>query len=478
MPVDTKRVEYIEHLPRWNKCRDVASGSHAVKDQGQTYLPKPEGKDIRDYDPYLRRAAFYGATGRTVEGLLGAIFRKEPTIEAPKAIEKLLEDVTGDGVPLPAFCKVICAEVIKQGRIGILIDAPKESAVKTHPKFIRYTAAQIINWRAVAKNSELALEQVVLEEKIEDPATDGFGVTIRTQWRELVLENGVYKMKVWRRKADQPANDPMLGGEGQTPIAEYEIEESTPVIRGNPLKYIPFWFIGSDRLSPDPAPIPIEDLVELNLSHFQLSADYNTGLYFAGNPVVWAAGFKKDTIMSIGAGIAWISEDVQAKVGFVEFTGQGLKPLQDALKDTESRMAVLGARLLEEQKKDSEAAATVIMRHSGENSVLKTLALTISQGMSDALTVYSEWSGNAADCKVSINTEFFGSYLDSNQINALVAAWQSGAISHDTLIHNLQKFEVLPDGVTAEEERSLIETQRPEMEPPVKEDPELDPQEE
>lgn len=462
MPIDTKRLEYLDYLTRWQKCRDVADGAHAVKYKGETYLPKPEGKEQKDYASYKQRAEFYGATGRTIDGLLGAIFRKEPVIEAPESLVPLLLDVTGDGVPLGAFCKVMTNEVLTVGRVGILVDLPPEETTSPHPKFVKYLAEQIINWRATAQGSELVLEQVIIEEKIERPASDSYGVEIVTQWRELALVDGRYTVTVWQ------LSEAVDGSSEKVWVKKLE---AVPKQQGKPLPFIPFWFIGSDRLSPDPAPIPIEDLVELNLGHYQKSADYNTGLYFAGNPTVWAAGFPINSVLSIGAGVAWISENENAKAGYLEFTGQGLEPIAKALKETESRMAVLGARLLEEQKKEAEAAATVILRQSGETSVLKTLALTLSQGLSDALGVFAKWANIDSEVKVMINTEFFAQHLDSNQINSLVAAWQGGAISHDTLLYNFQRFEVLPDGISPDEERQLIELQKPE-DPELNEPPE------
>ena len=42
------------------------------------------------------------------------------------------------------------------------------------------------------------------------------------------------------------------------------------------------------------------------------------------------------------------------------------------------------------------------------------------------------------------------------EIQALVAAWQSGAISRDTLLHNLRTGEILPPARTNEQEVELI----------------------
>jgi len=43
----------------------------------------------------------------------------------------------------------------------------------------------------------------------------------------------------------------------------------------------------------------------------------------------------------------------------------------------------------------------------------------------------------------TLNTDFDSTLLSATEIQALVAAWQSGAISQDTLLHNLRTGEIL-----------------------------------
>jgi hypothetical protein len=47
--------------------------------------------------------------------------------------------------------------------------------------------------------------------------------------------------------------------------------------------------------------------------------------------------------------------------------------------------------------------------------------------------------------------------LGAKERTALVAAWQQGAISRSTLLHNLRAGELLPPARTNEEETQLIE---------------------
>jgi hypothetical protein len=60
-----------------------------------------------------------------------------------------------------------------------------------------------------------------------------------------------------------------------------------------------------------------------------------------------------------------------------------------------------------------------------------------------------------------LNTDFFATAMTSQDLTALVASWQQGAISYDTLYYNLQKGEIARPGVDVETERDLIEAQRP-----------------
>ncbi len=56
----------------------------------------------------------------------------------------------------------------------------------------------------------------------------------------------------------------------------------------------------------------------------------------------------------------------------------------------------------------------------------------------------------------TLNTDFDSAPLSAVEIQALVAAWQSGAISQDTLLHNLRTGEILPAAQKNEQEMELI----------------------
>ena len=57
---------------------------------------------------------------------------------------------------------------------------------------------------------------------------------------------------------------------------------------------------------------------------------------------------------------------------------------------------------------------------------------------------------------MQLNTDFSTKGLASQDVQAIVAAWQAGAISQDTMHELFRRGEVLPEGRTNSEEATLI----------------------
>ena len=57
---------------------------------------------------------------------------------------------------------------------------------------------------------------------------------------------------------------------------------------------------------------------------------------------------------------------------------------------------------------------------------------------------------------IQLNTDFSTKGMDSQELQAVVAAWQSGAISRDTMFELFRKGEILPDGRTNQDEEALV----------------------
>lgn len=459
MPVSTPHPSFSSNLPKWQRCRDAVDGSDAIKARGAEYLPRLGEQTDDEYNAYKMRALWYGAAARTIQGLTGSVMRKEPSVEVPTALEAHLKDVTLTGISFTAFAKTTLEEVLKTGRYGVLVDMPAAGHETQRPYYAAYTGESIINWRTVVVNGIPKLVLVVLCEKDwKSSETDPYTLEAIEQYRVLRLTDGLYEVETYRKS--------------NTKEGEWDSQGVLrPTFRGQRLTYIPFCFFGPNTITPDIEKPPIVDLVDVNLSHYRSSADLEHGRHFCGLPTPWVAGFPETTKLKIGSSVAWVSSDPNASAGMLEFTGQGLGALETALESKERLMAVLGARLLEESKSAVEAADTLTIRHSGEQSVLRSVAGSVSVGLSKLLEWAAVWSGvspeEATKATARLNTDLMDNQMSFAELTMLVQAWQSKAISYETMYYNMERGEVTRPGVEVEDEKALIDIQNPGIDPPA-----------
>jgi len=212
--------------------------------------------------------------------------------------------------------------------------------------------------------------------------------------------------------------------------------------------------------------LPLADSMAVNLDHYRLDADYKHGLNFTALPTAWVSGFDKTESLRIGSSTAWVAAAPNATAGYLEFTGQGLTTFERAMDRDERLMALLGSRMLEAPKRVGETVEALELRQSGENSVLLTLALSVSDSVSQLLRWVYWWHSTEASPEaiseelvlLQLNTDFTPRGLPSDELTAIVAAWQAGAISRETMFDMFRRGEVLPPGRTDAEEKQMAAT--------------------
>jgi hypothetical protein len=453
MSVDTKHSEYLEHYEQWERCENIIKGQDEIHEAGVKYLPKLSGQTDAEYYAYKKRAMLYNATARTVDGLTGMLFLTPPKITAPSSLDDIIANITMSGLSLHQFAEMIAEEIVVIGKVGVLVDYPpivnavtlaQAQAQGARPYATMYDAESIINWKTGRINNVEQLTLVVLEEEHEI-AVDEFESKCEPQWRVLDLGDGdIYRQRVFRKDK-----------RGEFIL----VDEIYPQINGKALNKIPFEFFGVRDNSPCVDKPPLLDLVDVNLSHYRTTADYEHGLHFTGLPTPVVTGYYSDdksASLRIGSGTAWLLPDSQSKAFYLEFTGQGLGELREALRSKESMMATLGARILAPEKRAAESAQTANIHRSSENSVLASIAQSISIGLTHVMEYLRDWSGVTGDVKVELNRDFIPNSMTAQDLDSLVKAWQSGSISHQTLFDNLVAGDIIMQDVSFDDEMERI----------------------
>jgi len=456
--VNSKHKQWTSNVTKWKRCRDTAAGSDAVKEAGPLYLPMLDAhiKKPEAYNTYKTRALFYNATGRTIEGLAGFVFQKEPSVNAPDELEPITKDVTYTGVDLSTFALWTTTEIMTTGRYGIHIEMLDDKAPDQRSYWRGYRAEDIINWRVERKGNDPAvLTRVVLCERVDDThPTDPYEVVEVEQYRvlELIGEPGAtqYQQTTYRKVKDKD---------------EYVLHEGPTVAtrRGVALPKIPFIFVSPTSLAVDVAKPPLLDLVDINLSHYRTMADLEHGRHYVALPTPWVSGLRDQDDrqpLAVGPQTVWDLEK-GGQAGMLEFTGAGLGALVTAETDKRKMMSVLGARLLEDQAVVAETATAVLMRHSGEGATLRKMTKVVSEALTQALRWTEWWMGTATepaelDSQVELNQEFFAIKLNPQELQAQLQMLQAGSISFETFWYNLTMGGWTRPGVDAKEEKQQI----------------------
>lgn len=458
--LEKSHPDYEENIELWELIDDVCKGSRRVKARSTRYLKKLDGESDNSYRERRDRAKFFAATGRTKEALGGMLLRKAPEIEQGPIDDKVIGDVTLNGHSLEDYALQVAEASVSKGRGGTFIDW---SARDKAPYLSFYKASDVINWAATRIDGREVLTMLVLREW--EDHRDGFEVTRRKRIRRYQLEvanindadegNDTIGEQVfyetWIETTDENSSD-----------FEVEVEKQTLTRLGNALKRIPFVFHNATTLGSAVGDAPLADIAELNISHYKTSADLENGRHLVGLPTPYATGVDETVKeLRLGSESAWLIENENAKVGFLEFMGAGLSELREALKETEDQMSQLGARLLFDQKKAVESVETHEMRASAETAALSKIAATASVGMTEVLQWVAWWSGtfeNHADADVSFvfNQDFISSSINPTLLDVLFKIYIAGGMSFEAFFHNLERGELYPDDWGLERELAAI----------------------
>ena len=460
MGVEDTHPQYDRRAPQWVVMRDTSAGEDVIKIKGIEYLPMLGGQDDGQYEAYKIRATYHNATGRTIDGLSGMVFRKPPQRIHPTGMAPFMEDVTLDGLEFQPFAELVVEEILTTARAGILVDFPQvpegqvtraaADEMGLQPFWHLFKAEAILNWKTMRIGTRTLLSEVRLMEVVEEPGEEEFDVERIEQIRVLdlvVQDDGSVQYRQRLYRVDENRQWAQHG------------EDLFPLQNGAPLDFIPFVFLGPRDTGTDIDKPPLIDLAYVNVSHYRTSAQLEHGAHFTALPTPYVFGVdEKDVPDSIGPEVIWHGTDEEVKVGMLEYTGKGLGSLEKRLEVKEQQMAALGARMLAPDKRMVEAVETAQIHRQGESSVLSSLSQAVSFGLTRALEIARDWMGMDGEVEIVLNKDFFPAPINPQLLQVLFTMVQAGRMSSEAFFDNLQRGEIIDPEIKFEEEMSRIQT--------------------
>jgi len=433
MKIETKHPEYLNMVLEWEMCRDCFLGERAIKNKRESYLPRLNEQPEESYRLYLERAVYYTVMSNTIYGRLGQIMRKSPQIENGEELSDWLEEVTLTGRSLISLISQVIEELLKCGRVGILVDYQNQQ-----PYFSLYFAEDIPNWRVDENNK---LQEVFLqEEQFKETNTGSIEKEIHIR-RYYIDEEQMVRMELNRISPDKR----ILG-------------EAVPLANGRPLSEIPFVFINPNSIDESVEKPPMLDVAMLSLAIYRNSADLEQILHTLAVPTPYGIGMEDDEIEGefvVGPNEFKSFRNPDAKLGMLEFSGAGVNALRQAIEDKMGHIASIGGTVVYNFSKIVEQAETARLRMASETAALAALVNNAERGINRILTIASNWAGWSDKVQVRISRDFANDLMSPDMMRAINEAESMGMLSEEAAFDLRQRMEIYPDGWSLEKEKEL-----------------------
>ncbi|WFE74254.1 DUF4055 domain-containing protein [Roseinatronobacter sp. S2] len=437
---------YQRRRAQYDRIRHALDGQDAMRANASLYLRRPKGLTTDEWLQYLKGAHFFPVADTTLRTMLGLAFRKDPKFKVPPRLEPMLQNASFDGRSMEVLSTDILREILSVGRCAAVLDFPVTGTTPTSTPHLSYfNAESILDWSMGLVNGVRRLTYLRLHEDNEDLEDTGY-----EQHLVMTLEPA---LTIRRYHV-------AIGRDGDAQESQVD-EEIIPTVRGGPLFYIPAVIFGPYNLEPDTEKPPMLDLVDVNVAHWENSANLEHALWLSAmpTPVITGSLNEDQRPQAIGPASLWMLPEGTTAF-FLSAPSDAHESLRRAMQDKESRMNSLGATMILSGVRRSEAAETASLRMANDTATLQSSINTMEAGVRTLLTWAADWV-QPGEVIVEFNKDLVSTTITPQLVTALLAAVNAGAMSRESFIEKLRKGEVIDRPV--EEEMALIEEEGGEM---------------
>ena len=308
----TTSIAYDIMWPRWALTNAVLGGTETMRDAGEDYMPRHESESQTAYDERLATNVLFNLTELILNAWVGRPFGDPVQLndDVPKDIKSDLENVDLQGNNLDVFAREWFKDGIAKSFSHVLIDFPQlqtrinpstgeeiprtifdHNAENNRPYWIHVKPENVLSLQTSIRDGiEKIIHVRILEEIV---MMNGFAEEIVSQIR--VLEPGI--VSLWQVRK-------VKGKEVWVEVDRF--------LSG--LEEIPFVTFYTNRDGVALGKPPLQDLAELNVTHWQSSSDQRTTLTVARFPILALSGGNEDeTKLTIGPKKWLFTPDAQGK---------------------------------------------------------------------------------------------------------------------------------------------------------------------
>jgi hypothetical protein len=472
--VNTPSESYERMTPKWDKVQTLARGTDAMREAGREYLPQMEGESDLAYDARLKRSVLFNQTKNTVDLLTGKVFKKPISLteDFNPALESLEFDADRQGRDLNQFARNVFYTALRDRVAGILVDYPNVESV-----------------RDAIEEREGSRPEFLSPQQRKDFSVRPYFVHVRARdlidvWEEYdLIGNKQIKQLRIRESTTQADGEfhrvtvPRVRVIRPNEWALYELmevksdgEEIWMQVDGgvNTLGIVPFVPIVFDQDSEDYiyGDLPLENLVDLNILHWQSYSDQENILHYARRFVAFFKGIDSDEKIVWGPSHFIKTSETDADAKILEHSGASIAAGEKAIERLENRMEIIGAEMLAKRPGNQTATGQAIDENSN-NSKLGTYVNTFGSAYERAYIYAAMWlkleNPVEAVGAVQLNSNFGITEQEFKKLESLEKARARGDISQGTFLERLKYYSVLSQDLDVTEEITLTENEAESM---------------
>ena len=416
------------------------------------YLHQEPGEPDEAYASRLNRSTYtptYRDAIRAFAGLLG----NYQDHELPQSLEDNLENVDMMGSSLAKFLNDLDQLVLRDGGAGVLVEMPPEegyieSALEEveagkRPYLVHVERSNMINWRTKMIGGREVVEQAVIRTVEEMPSEDGaFGTTLEPIYCYL-YPGGFTKYKLVRG-AQSSKWQMVVVAEGKT---------SMPIV--------PLVWMGASGSRFGTGNVPLVGLADLSLQHYQLRSDLAELLHKCAMPVPVRKGAPTDAhgrpmALTIGPNTA-IDLPIDGDFSFAEPTGSSLQRHQEEIDHVEQLMDRSSLAFMYGSE-GTRTATEAVLQGSQIQAQIKTLIENKESAFDLILSLWSRYTGEQVnkEAGIEVSDNLIQRPLEAQEVQSYLNLYGENAISHQTLLEELQRGHVIGHDLDIEEEIKRI----------------------
>lgn len=439
MDIDTHSPGYDCDCKRWHLVDSVMGGTESMRKAGKALLPQEEGESDKAYEMRLNRSTFYNRFSKAVRNASGKLMANgfHLTETVPENIAVMLEDADQEGRDLNQFLSEVCEEAMAKGVSYVLCEYPiveglltreEEILAGVRPYLVHIPPQKIFYWEVRNRKLEVIRfhEEVIIDnEEI-------------CQIREITP----YSWAIYRRNEKSIWT---LYSEGASTLGIIPI--------------VSFYTRRTGFMSARP---PLEDLMHVNIAHWQSSSDQRHILHIARVPILFGTGLE-DGIFEIGPN-RLIRAEQGAELKFIEHSGKSIEAGSADIKALEEQMEQLSFSPTLQTGPGIQTATAHAIDSAEAQSTLQLVRSMWEDSANLLLSYFAKWMNiDIQQPAVTLVLPDTQKLTPSEGIGELSKARISGDISRQAYLVELVRRGILNEEFNQEEDALLIDQEAKEL---------------